>query len=67
VPLIEQVLVGREQHLPDHGPREIAIGLFDQPAVAKVEHVALERQRVGVASFGQQQGRLTDQVERKVG
>ena len=64
---IEHVLPGREQQLPRHGPREIAIGLLDQPAILVIEHVAVERQLVGVAGFAQEMRRLPDQVEREIG
>ena len=46
---IEHVLPGREQQLPRDGPREIAIGLLDQQAILVIEHVAVERQLVGIA------------------
>ena len=60
--------------MPRDGPRKIAIRLLDQQAVAKVEHVAVEGERVAVpplplgrACFLEQMRRLPDQIERQVG
>jgi hypothetical protein len=64
------VLPRGEQQVPRDGPRKIAIRLLDQQAVAKVEHVAVEGERIAVAAlpfgrarFLEQMRRLTDQVE----
>ena len=72
--LEQHLLPGREQELPRHGLREIAVGLLDQPAIAEIEHVAVEGERVAVAPlpFGkaggaQEMRRLPDQIEAHVG
>ena len=68
--LQQQVLPGRIKQLPHHRPREVAVGLLDQQAVAEIEHVAVEREAVAVLvprRLVEQQRRLPDQVEREIG
>ena len=52
--------------MPRHRPREVAVGLLDQQAIAEIEHVAVESQLVAVARLFEQMRRLPDQVERQV-
>src|SRR5688500_16211043 len=68
------MLPGREQKLPRDGPPEVAVGLLDQQAVLKIEHVAVEGERIAITAFAfartrfaEQMGRLPNQVEREVG
>jgi hypothetical protein len=42
------LLPGGEEELPDDDARKVPVGLFDQKAVAEIEHVAAEGQAVGV-------------------
>ena len=71
---VEKMLECRDQQMARDGPGEIAIGLLDQQAIAVIEHVAVECERVGVsprafrlARRREQQGCLADLVEREVG
>ena len=50
--------------MPRDGPREVAVRLFDQQAVAEIENVAVKRQLVAIAGLFEQMSRLPDQVER---
>ena len=71
----QHLLPGREQELPRHGLREIAVGLLDQPAIAEIEHVAAEGERVAVAALAlraapaafEEMRRLPDQIEAHIG
>ena len=65
-PLEQHVLPGGEKQVPRHRPREVAVGLLDQQAVAEIEDVAVEGQLVAVARLFEQMRRLPDQVERQV-
>ena len=73
-PLQQHVLPGGIEQVPGDGLGEVAVGLLDQEAVAEIENVAVEGERVAVAALvlafagcAEQVGRLTDQVERQVG
>ncbi len=61
------MLPGRVEQVPCNRLREIAVRLLDQKTVLEIEHVAVKRELVAVASFAQEQRRLPDQVERQVG
>ena len=70
----QHLLPGREQELPRHGLGEIAIGLLDQQAIAEIEHVAMEGERVAVPAPAlrprrphEEMGRLADQIEAHIG
>jgi len=65
-PMQQHVLPGRKQQVPGNGLREIAVRLFDEHAIAKVEHVAMKGQTVAVPGLIQQQRRLTNQVQGQV-
>ena len=53
--------------MPGNRLREVPVGLLDQQAILKIEHIAVEGEPVGIARGAEQKGRLADQVEREVG
>ncbi len=61
------MLPRREQELPRHRLREIAVGLLDQPAILPVQNITVKSQLVGIARQPEEIGRLANQVERHVG
>src|SRR3546814_1877512 len=72
--LEQQFLPGREEELTRHRPRQIAIGLLDEEAVAIIEHVAVESEPVAVppraldlARIAEKMRRLPDEIEPYIG
>src|SRR5258708_9821929 len=47
--------------------RKVAIWLLDQQAIAKIENIAVKGELVSITRFAQQQSRLANEVESKVG
>src|SRR5690242_12612619 len=61
------MLPRRVEQVPRNRLREISVRLFDEEAVAKIEHVAVKGQLVAVSGFAKQEGCLTDEVECEIG
>ena len=66
-PLQQHVLPGRIEQVPRDRLGEVAVRLLDQQAIAEVEHVPVKRELIAITGFAEQQSRLADQVQRKVG
>ena len=49
--LHQQFLPVGEQELPRDRLREIAVGLFDQQAIAEIKRIAMKGERVGIAAL----------------
>src|SRR5690242_12062286 len=65
-PLKQHVLPGGVEQMPRDRLSEIAVGLLDQQAIAKIKHVAVKGELVAVAGLAEQQSRLPDEIKRQV-
>src|SRR5206468_2865084 len=65
--LQQQMLPGRIEQMARDRLREVAVGLLDEQAISEIEHVTAECELVGVSGGAEEQVRLADQIEGKIG